>query len=143
MSSPNKAKVGTKAHLIGQMLLRPEGVNRAEAMEATGWPSVSIPQQAELCGLKYDCRTINGREKRYFAHVELTAAEKAKRNPAVTKLIGQVKAAVAEFEGGRLAIRIADRAGELYWMVKRLLEEAEMSEELRFDAGRLISRIER
>jgi hypothetical protein len=44
---------------------------------------------------------------------------------------------------GRLGIRISDRANELYWMVKRTLEEAEMSDELRFEAGRLISRIER
>lgn len=62
----NRARPGSNAHLIGEMLLRPEGVTRQEALRATGWPSISIPQQAGFCGMQVTSQRT-GREVRYFA----------------------------------------------------------------------------
>jgi hypothetical protein len=47
----------------------------------------------------------------------------------------------AELE--RIKVRARDRADELYVMVKQMLDQATMSDELRFDAERLVQRIER
>jgi hypothetical protein len=57
---------GTKAQLVGRLMLRPEGVTGPEAMAATGWPSISLPQQAAMCGLSYTTKR-EGRYVRYFA----------------------------------------------------------------------------
>lgn len=62
----NRARYGSKAHTIGNLLLRPTGVSASEVMAATGWPSVSIPQQARLCGLRVS-RERMGRTVRYYA----------------------------------------------------------------------------
>lgn len=56
----------SKDHQIGEMLLRPEGVTRTEVLQATGWPSVSIPQQAGICGIEIVSQR-SGREVRYWA----------------------------------------------------------------------------
>lgn len=65
-SSRNRARAGSKSRLIGDMMMRPEGVTAREAMTAAGWPSVSLPQQAGICGLAYTTQRT-GREVRYFA----------------------------------------------------------------------------
>lgn len=62
----NRARHGSKSWQIGQMMLRPEGVTGPEACAAVGWPSVSMPQQAQICGLTYTTQRI-GRSVRYFA----------------------------------------------------------------------------
>lgn len=69
----NSAKPGSKAYQIGQMLLRPEGVTRTEIMTAMQWPSVSIPQQAAICGIEFTTQKT-GREVRYFARTAQAAA---------------------------------------------------------------------
>jgi hypothetical protein len=69
----NRARVGSKAHQVGQMLLRPEGVTGREICTALNWPSVSIPQQARACGLEFTTQRT-GREVRYFAVVAQTAS---------------------------------------------------------------------
>jgi len=61
----NTARRGSKAYLIGEMLLRPNGATGREICNAMGWPSVSVPAQARAAGLDvYSQRT--GREVRYF-----------------------------------------------------------------------------
>lgn len=50
-----RVKVGggkTKAEIIGEMLMRPEGTTAQEVRETMGWPSVSMPAQARAAGLK-------------------------------------------------------------------------------------------
>lgn len=62
----NRARQGTASWTIGEMMLRPEGVTGPEARAAVGWPSVSMPQQAAICGLSYTVQRT-GRTVRYFA----------------------------------------------------------------------------
>lgn len=62
----NRARPNSKAYQVGQMLLRPEGVTRSEVMTALNWPSVSIPQQAGICGIDVNSQR-SGREVRYWA----------------------------------------------------------------------------
>ena len=62
----NRARRGTKAHRIGEMLLRPEGVTGREIMAEMNWPSVSVPAQARAAGLRVVSQRM-GREVRYFA----------------------------------------------------------------------------
>ena len=80
----NQARPGSKAHKIGEMLLRPEGVTGREIMTAMNWPSVSIPQQAKICGIEYTTQRT-GREVRYFAR---TAGQIASPPPVPTTLEG-------------------------------------------------------
>lgn len=60
----NTARPGSKAHKIGEMLLRPDGATGPEICAAMGWPSVSVPAQARAAGLEvYSSRM--GRVVRY------------------------------------------------------------------------------
>ena len=54
-----KSSGGTVLARIGAMLRRPEGCTRADLLEMTGWPSISVQQQAEA--LKLDLVQSNGR----------------------------------------------------------------------------------
>lgn len=62
----NKARPNTKAYAIGEMFLRPEGVTAPEVLAVTGWPAVSMPQQAKQAGLQVT-KQRRGRVVRYFA----------------------------------------------------------------------------
>lgn len=62
----NLARVGTKNYKVGQLLLRPEGVSSQEALQATGWKSVSVPEIAGICGINFISQK-QGRMTRYFA----------------------------------------------------------------------------
>jgi hypothetical protein len=42
----------SKAAKIAEMLLRKEGCSAKEVLKATGWPTVSMPAQAKMVGLK-------------------------------------------------------------------------------------------
>lgn len=55
---------GSKLDLIVGLLKRPQGCTAAEVLAETGWPSVSMPQQAKAAGLKL---TKEGRPARYRA----------------------------------------------------------------------------
>ena len=55
---------GSKLETIVGLLKRPEGCTTAEVLKATGWPSVSMPQQARAAGLKL---SKEGRPARYRA----------------------------------------------------------------------------
>jgi hypothetical protein len=70
----NSARLGSKGHLVGQLMLRPQGVTREEACAATGWPSISLPQRARECGLAYTTQRT-GRVVRYFAQAAAASTE--------------------------------------------------------------------
>jgi hypothetical protein len=61
-----KAKPGTKAKMVGELLQRPKGLSNKEARKATGYQTISIAQQAKMCGLQVTKRKV-GKETRYFA----------------------------------------------------------------------------
>jgi hypothetical protein len=81
--SPNRAREGSASWRIGQMMLRPEGVTGPEAREAVGWPSVSLPQQASICGLQFTTQRT-GRTVRYFARTAQAEMAAAAEAPAPT-----------------------------------------------------------
>jgi hypothetical protein len=62
----NRARVGSKSWLIGQLMLRPGGTTASEAMRVTRWPSVSMVQQARICGLELVTQRT-GRTVRFYA----------------------------------------------------------------------------
>lgn len=42
---------GSKLAIVGKLLARPEGCTTQDVLKATGWPSVSLPQQAKALGV--------------------------------------------------------------------------------------------
>lgn len=60
------ARSGSKTEAIKSLLSRAAGCTAAEVMEATGWPSVSMPQQARNLGIKLKTEK-EGRVTRYWA----------------------------------------------------------------------------
>lgn len=48
----NGVREGSKAELIAKMLKRPSGCTTKEVLKATGWPTVSMPAQAAMAGIK-------------------------------------------------------------------------------------------
>lgn len=58
---------GTKLAIVVGLLRRPKGCTAAEVLKATGWPSVSMPQQARAAGLKLLKEKKSGEVTRYRA----------------------------------------------------------------------------
>jgi hypothetical protein len=105
----NRARTGSKAFIVGELLLRPEGVTRAEACAATGWPSISLPQQAEACGLSFTTQRI-GREVRYYARAAQASV------PTVATLAGLMDAiGASDAERNYFNRRTANLSGEAAW----------------------------
>lgn len=90
----NTARPGSKAHLVGQLMLRAEGVTSAEAIAATGWPSISLPQQAAACGLTFTTERM-GRTVRYYANQAATTTA-ARRPVSLAALMETIEATAAE-----------------------------------------------
>lgn len=103
-TSINQARRGTKNYLVGELILRPEGVTPAEACAATGWDSISIPAHASICGITVTAQKT-GRLTRYFANraatvsvnadsfatvLDLSASERSYVNQRINDLSGQV-----------------------------------------------------
>ena len=65
-TTPKQVREGSKLAIIVGLLTRPEGCTVAEVLEATEWPSVSMPQQAKAAGLTL---VKEGRPARYRAAV--------------------------------------------------------------------------
>ena len=105
----NQARPGSKAHRIGEMLLRPEGVTGREICTEMNWPSVSIPAQARAAGLTVTSQRT-GREVRYFAVV--TQATTAA--PITMAGFAQVIESTAD-ETAYLNQRAADLSGSVQW----------------------------
>lgn len=57
---------GSKAAIIGDLLKRKEGCTTADVLTATGWPAVSMPQQAKMLGVELR-KEKQGTTTRYWA----------------------------------------------------------------------------
>jgi hypothetical protein len=87
----NSAKPGTQSHLVGEMLLRPEGVTQAEIQVVTGGRSRHVPSRARACGIEiFSQRT--GRSIRYFA----VAATSATLDVSIEGFCNLIGASTAE-----------------------------------------------
>lgn len=105
----NAARPGSKAHRVGEMMLRAEGVTGREVCAALNWPSVSMPQQAAICGLAFTTQRT-GREVRYFARLPAAA-------PAVQVSVAGLAALVGSSDDERAYMlqRASDLAGPVAW----------------------------
>lgn len=68
-------RAGSKTALCRNLLLSTAGTTTADILQATGWPSVSVPQIARSCGLVLRTVKEKGSPTRYFA--TLAGAEAA------------------------------------------------------------------
>lgn len=115
--SQNRARRGSKSWQIGEMLMRPDGVTGPEVCAALGWPSVSIPQQAAICGLQFRTERI-GRTVRYYAvGIEAAAPVAGEAQPGtpltIDGLAGLIEA--TEEERAYMARRTQDLSGNAPW----------------------------
>jgi hypothetical protein len=111
-SVANNGRANSKARLVGDMLLRPEGVTAREAMAATGWPSISLPQQARICGIAFTT-VRTSREVRYFAArsgVVAAPVEAPATLDALLSLLGCEAAEVEYFQA-----RTRNLSGRVQW----------------------------
>jgi hypothetical protein len=60
-----KARDGSKREAIAALLLREEGCTTQDILDATGWPTVTVPGQAAALGIKLR-KVKEGRATRYF-----------------------------------------------------------------------------
>jgi hypothetical protein len=65
-SAPKPAGTENKSAMIGRMLCRPEGTTTAEILAATGWPTVSVPAQAQAAKIRNLRKVKEGKTTRYF-----------------------------------------------------------------------------
>lgn len=66
-ATAKKAPKGTtKLALVAALLTRKQGCTSADVLKATGWPAVSMPQQAKAAGLKLTKEKTKGTNTRYF-----------------------------------------------------------------------------
>jgi hypothetical protein len=111
-TAQNQARPGSKAHQIGQMLLRPEGVTGREITAALNWPSVSIPQQAKMCGIEFTTQR-EGRNVRYFAR---NVGQVASPPPVAITIDGFADfIGASEEERQYLTRRAQDLSGSVAW----------------------------
>lgn len=59
-------RTDTKTHEVSRLLQRKNGATRAEILEATGWPTVSVQALAKNCGLELSQEKEKGSTTRYF-----------------------------------------------------------------------------
>lgn len=57
---PGGVRPGSKLEAIVGLLTRPEGCTTKDVLAATGWPSVSMPQQAKAAGLTLRKEKVGG-----------------------------------------------------------------------------------
>ena len=55
-----EVRAGSKLELIVGLLKRPDGCTTADVLKATGWPAVSMPQQARSAGLTLKKEKVDG-----------------------------------------------------------------------------------
>lgn len=58
-------RAGSKTEVVANLLKRPEGCTTKDVLTATGWPTVSMPQQAKAAGLTLR-KEKDGKVSRYF-----------------------------------------------------------------------------
>lgn len=106
----NRARPGSKAHKIGEMLLRPEGVTGPEICTAMGWPSVSIPAQAQAAGLQITSQRT-GRTVRYWAvNAQAVSPATAITIDGFAQVIG-----ASDEERSYMHQRASDLSGSVQW----------------------------
>lgn len=59
-------RAGSKLAIVVDLLKRPEGCTTKDVLAATGWPTVSMPQQAKAAGLALK-KEKDGKVTRYRA----------------------------------------------------------------------------
>jgi hypothetical protein len=91
----NRARYGSKSWQIGQLLLRPEGCTASEAMRLVGWPSVSMVQQARICGLQL-IKERMGRNVRFYARAVSASTQIASGPATMDRLLTMIGASQAE-----------------------------------------------
>jgi hypothetical protein len=105
----NQARPGSKAHRIGEMLLRSTGATRSEICREMNWPSCSVPAQARAAGLTVTSQRT-GREVRYFAVI----AQATEAAPITIDGFAQVLGSTDD-EKAYLTQRVADLGGSVQW----------------------------
>lgn len=58
---------GSKVEMVANLLKRKEGCTTADVLKATGWPTVSMPNQAKQAGLVLKKEKNKGEPTRYYA----------------------------------------------------------------------------
>lgn len=58
--SPKKVRGPSKTDMVAELLKRPGGCTTKDVLAATGWPSVSMPQQAKAAGLVLIKEKVDG-----------------------------------------------------------------------------------
>lgn len=66
-SAPRAAKEGSKTGAVKDLLLRAKGCTNREVLDATGWPTISMPATAKSLGLKLRKEKNKGEPTRYYA----------------------------------------------------------------------------
>jgi hypothetical protein len=66
LSEQPSPKHGSKNAMISDLLRRPEGCTTADVLKLTGWPAVSMPQQAKAAGLTLRKEKVSGQSTRYY-----------------------------------------------------------------------------
>ena len=66
-------RADSKTATVAAMLTRPGGCTSKDILDATGWPTVSVPQMAKAAGLKLS-KTKEGRAFRYHGTQAAAAA---------------------------------------------------------------------
>jgi hypothetical protein len=77
MAKTTKTAGKTKLAIVTGLLTRAKGCTRADVLEATGWPSVSVQQQAAAAGLTLRSEK-DGPVLRYYGAGKAPAKAKAK-----------------------------------------------------------------
>jgi hypothetical protein len=65
-SDVKKVRPGSKLEIVVKLLTRKEGCTAADVLAATGWPAVSMPQQARAAGITLR-QEKDGKVTRYWA----------------------------------------------------------------------------
>lgn len=73
--APKPVSSGSKAALIADLLLRAEGCTTKDVLAATGWPAVSMPQQAKVAGLLLRKEKVDG-ATRYWGSRDMPLVQK-------------------------------------------------------------------
>lgn len=60
IGTPGGVRPGSKLEIVVGLLTRADGCTGKEILEATGWPTVSVPQQAKAAGLVLSKEKVDG-----------------------------------------------------------------------------------
>lgn len=62
---PAKPRGPSKLGVISELLQRPEGATSKELLDATNWPSISVPASAKAAGLELRKEKVDGKTRYY------------------------------------------------------------------------------